>query len=308
MTPFDYSEINLAAGTYTPSTVKRNSKAFRFWLRSLFQRAESVIKFNGLPEDWKLNSDKFYDWLFLYGFIGVLDVSEYGTIFNKCDLYGQNLYYKPTEIIVSNPALRGGSIRKKIGVDAALIKLTPDFQGIIDICVYYAEKLSLLDGAQNTSFINSKIPFMLGAKNKAAAEMLKKMLDKVNSGEPTVIYDIKAEDNIKNGDSPFHVFKLFEGTDYISDKLLQDTQTILNEFDCEIGIQTLPYQKAERMVTSEADSKKQDSIARCTTWLRCINDSLPEVNSMFNLNISAELTFDNVGEVVTNGKDDTLRI
>lgn len=123
----------------------------------------------------------------------------------------------------------------------------------------------MLDSAQNVCLINSKIPFYFGAKSKAAAETLKKMIDKVNAGDPIVIADLVVADDPKSKDSPFHFFKLFEGSDYITDKLLQDTATVLNQFDTEIGIKTLPYQKAERLVTSEAESKQEESLARVTT-------------------------------------------
>lgn len=300
--PLDYSELNLLAGTYTPSTCKRNSKAFRFWCRALFQRAISVIEFEGFPEEWKENKDKWNEWLFLHGFLVITEDDAIGKFFNPCSFYGYNLYYKPTDVIITNPALNG-SLNRKIGVDAALIKLSPDYMGIMDIIVYYAEKLSLLDGAQNVCLINSKVPFFFGAKNRAAAEAIKKMLDKVNSGEPVAIFDSIVADDPKTKESPFHFFKPFEGKDYITDKLLQDTATVLNQFDTEIGIQTLPYQKAERMITSEAESKKQESIARCTTWIETINDTLTVANKLFDLNIKAKLKF-NGGD--TNGQNNIV--
>ena len=52
-TPLNYDQINLAAGTYSPSTVKAYSnKTFDFWVRALFQRACSVIEFD-LIEEWE---------------------------------------------------------------------------------------------------------------------------------------------------------------------------------------------------------------------------------------------------------------
>lgn len=300
--PFDYSELNLLVNQCTPNTLKKSSKAFRFWCRALFQRAVSVIEFENFPEDWKENLDKWNEWLFLHGFLAITNDSRVGMFFNPCSFYGFNLYRKPTNLLIVNPALPT-SVERTIGTDAALIKLSPDYVGIWDIITYYAEKLALLDGAQNISYINSKIPFFFGAKNKAAAESIMKMLDKVNSGEPAAIFDITIADDPKTKESPFHFFKPFEGKDYITDKLLQDTATILNQFDTEIGIQTLPYQKAERMVTSEAESKKQESVARCTTWINTINESLTIANKMFNLNIRAKLRF---GGDTNNGQNDIM--
>ena len=50
--PFNFPELNLIEGSYTPSCVKaKNNAAFSYWERALFQRACSVIDFE-LPEDW----------------------------------------------------------------------------------------------------------------------------------------------------------------------------------------------------------------------------------------------------------------
>ena len=196
------------------------------------------------------------------------------------------------------------SLNLKIGTECQLMKLTPDYMGVYDIITYYAEKLALNDTALSTSLINSKIPFMLGAKNRAAAQSLKKMLDIVNRGEPAVVYDQRIQDDVQTKDSPFQQVKLFSGTDYITDKLIQDHASILNNFDTEIGIQTLPYEKKERFVTAEADAKKMESIARCTVWVRTLNESFEEIKALYpELDMKAELTFE---EVNNNGKDNTL--
>ena len=94
---------------------------------------------------------------------------------------------------------------------------------------------------------------------------------------------------------------------YITKDLLQDFQTILNNFDAEIGIPTIPYAKKERMVTSEAESRVLDSTSRSTVWINTLKSSLKEVNSMFGLNIDAELHYkeDDTMEV-DDGEVDTL--
>ena len=88
---------------------------------------------------------------------------------------GYDFYYQPTEAIISNPRY---DARLKIGEECEILKLTPDYFGIWDIISYYSEKLSVLDNAINMSLINNKFAFLLGARNKAAGEALKKMLDK----------------------------------------------------------------------------------------------------------------------------------
>ena len=51
-TPLNYQQINIAAGSYTPSSVKSyNNQTFAFWERALFQRAQSVLDFE-VPKEW----------------------------------------------------------------------------------------------------------------------------------------------------------------------------------------------------------------------------------------------------------------
>lgn len=290
--PMNYEKVNNINAQYIPQNVKNlNTVVYKYWERSLFQRAESVLEFNGLPDDWSgAVKDFFLYCLFRFGFIGVWDDEKVGLVFNPGTLSGYNFYYQPTEFLVTNPTLKG-SRSLKIGVDTELIKLTPDYMGIWDVIAYYAEKLATLDSAINMAIINSKFAWLLGAKNKAVAQTLKAVFDKINKGDPLVIFN-KMPDDPSSKSEPFQFIDRDVKRSYITTELLNDFQTVLNNFDCEIGIPTIPYQKKERLVTSEADSKVIDSISRVTVWMETLNDSLALVNKKYGLNISVKLRFD----------------
>ena len=68
--------------------------------------------------------------------------------------------------------------------------------------------------------------------------------------------------------------------------------TILNQFDNEIGIPTVPYQKKERMVTSEADSKIIDATARSVVWRDCLVSCCKVINKMFGVDLKPTLRYD----------------
>lgn len=290
--PFNYDQINLAAGSTSPSTMKNyNNKTFAFWCRSLFQRACSVLEFD-LPNEWQGSTrDFFYYCLFKFGFVAVADLDKYGIVFQPCSLTGIDLYYQPTDAIISNPAFPT-SKQLKIGEECEIIKLTPDYMGVWDIIEYYAEKLSLLDNAINISLVNNKFAFMIGARNKTAGQAIKKMLDKVNRGEPAVIFDMKLLNDPQDKAEPWQIWerKNLKET-YLTSEQLMDFQTILNNFDTEIGIPVLPYQKKERMVTSEAESKIIDATSRSTVWYDTITSSLEKVNSLFGLELAVNLRY-----------------
>lgn len=293
--PLNYNQINVAAGSYNPSPVKAyNNKTFGFWERSLFQRACSVIQFD-LPVEWEGNvKDFFYYCLFKFGYVAVFETPEYGKVFQPCTLQGQNFYYQPTKADVSNPLYQASLT---IGEECELIKLTPDYFGIWDVISYYAEKLSTLDNAINMSLINNKYAFILGARNKTAGEALKKIIDKVNKGEPAIIYDMKLLNDPQDKAEPWQFLERKSLKDsYLTTDQLMDFQTILNNFDTEIGIPVLPYQKKERMVVSEAESKIIDATSRSVVWFDTLSSSVEKVNNMFDLNLTVKMRYENTDE------------
>ena len=278
--PFNYDRINVAAGTYNPSPVKAyNNQTFAFWSRNLFQRMTSVFEWT-LPDEWQGPRKDFFLWcLYQFGYVAISRNDEFGTFFQPATIGGMDFYYQPKYCLISNPLYNA---KLEIGKECEILKLTPDYFGLFDIIEYYAAKLSTLDNAIDMSLINNKFAFMLFAKNKAAAEAFKKAMDKINSGEPAVVTDIKLYNDSTDKAEPW---QFWERPDlkkaYLTTDQLQDFQTILNNFDAEIGIPCLPYQKKERMVQSEAESRQLDSRARSTRLFETLQGSISDVKKLY---------------------------
>lgn len=303
--PLYYDKLNYLDNTFFPNTYKnRNNLSFGYWQRSLFQRACSTLVFD-LPETWQgSRKDFFYYCLFRFGHIVVFYDIEYGITFQPCNLKGYDLYYQPTTALVNNPVFKKNK-EFTLGSNAELIKLTPDYQGIFDIIDFYADKLSSLDAAINMSIINNKFAWLLGAKTKAAAESLKKMLDKVNRGEAAVIFDSKlVQDDPISKDTPFQVWDRNLKNNYITSDQLKDLETILYNFDSEVGIPTIDNgQKKERMVVSEAEARSIDSTARSIIWFDTLQSSIKLVNEMFDTDISVSLRYDKMDEDINTNDE-----
>lgn len=301
--PFEYGEIASIANIYQPSTQKNyNNHAFMFWQRTLFQRASSSMIFK-LPKEWNGNKKDFFLYvMFKVGYCVVFKLEKYGLVFQPCTLSGQNLYYQPTEVLVSNPAI-SECPKLVIGKNCELLKLTPDYRGIWDIIRYYAEKLALIDSALNMSISNAKVAYILGAKNKNAATALKVIMDKVNAGQTAVFYD-KAIENDINGGDPWIAFDRRNVKDaYMGSELLDNVRTLINNFDSEIGIPTMPSEKKERMVTDEVNSRLIDGMSRAIVWEECFNESAVKVNKMFTTNIGVEFRYKGILKVRKGGGD-----
>lgn len=301
--PLNYEQINNISGHINPSMLKYcNAQTYAYWQRSLFQRAISTIKFSGLPDTWEGPVKDFFNYcIFAIGHVGVFKTQNFGLSFQPGNPCGFDFYYQPVEYIVSNPKLNK---RFTIHKDCEVIKLTPDWKGIWDIICYYSMLLASLDNAINMSIVNNKFAFLLGAKNKATAEALKKVFDKINAGEPTIIVDdnILLKDDTTSKTEPWNFLERSNlKQSYLTTDQLMDRQTLISAFDAEIGIKSIyNNNKKERMVTAEAEGREQDSTARLNVWKDTLESSLKLVNEMFDTNISVTMSYEEKKEESIN--------
>ena len=288
---FGYGIANFENASFFPSTIHSNSILTSYEYRYLLQRAISVFDWN-IPESVERNYFLYTLYSIGYGF--VFNTKKYGTIFNHGGLSGYDIYYQPRFAVVANPLLTeqyGEDATKYgrmiIGEDCSIVRLTPDYHGIIDICKYYADLLSIASSSLVTNLYNTKLAYIFGAANKNIAESLKKMYDKIASGEPAVVVDKKLFD--ENGNLLLSMFNSAVKTVYIGDELLQDIRSILNDFDSCIGIPNSNLNKKERLITDEANMNNFETKSLCYLWLDTLNKDLKKSNEMFpNFKISVK--------------------
>lgn len=303
--PFMYDEINTIAGMYQPSMVHiYNTEAYYFWERALYQRLCSVLKITTYPENWQGAAKDFLQAiLYRRGFLTVFNTAEYGKMFQPCEPGAyKNVMYQPTSVLVRNPYANNLDGEYFIGKDCEILKLTPDWAGVWDIIAYHAAKLAQLDGAIDVSIINSKFAYMLGARDKAGREALKKGMDLINEGNPFVIFDTNIMKNKTDKEDSIIFLDRKVKDSYITTDLLQDFQTILDHFDRQVGIPTIPYEKKERLVTAETD--RTDDQAK--TWLNCLKSSNENITRFFGEKVfDFELAFDEEREEAEDNAGDT---
>ena len=301
--PYGYSELNLIEGTYSPSEIHNTDNyAYWYWVRSLFLRVSSVLEFD-LPNNWTSEAkDFFYYCLFKYGFVVIFNDDDKGISFQPCTLYGYDFYYQPTRATVTNPALNT-SLELTLHEEGELIKLSPDYLGVWDAIDFYAEKLANMCCSFDMTCENSKVAFVFAGKTKSARETIKKILDKISKGVTTVVADSTvASPNGKDAE-PFTWLTRNAKDSYIGTDLLQDIQTVLNMFDREIGIPTIPYQKKERMVDFESKSALLDATSKITTWKRTLKSSIENVNKLFGTSISVKIRADEVTDSLPDNSE-----
>ena len=153
--------------------------------------------------------------------------------------------------------------------------------------------------------INNKFAFFLGAKNKAAGQAIKKMLDMVNKGEPAVVWDMKLMNDPTDKDVPWQEWKR-DINEKLTTELLTNFRTIIADFDAEIGIPTNGFEKKERMITDEANIKQADGKARSVSWYETVESSIEKIKKLYpDIRLSCSMRYQTLGEPaeVTGGDD-----
>lgn len=280
--PYYYNYINAETSQVTPSTVHvKDSGLCRYFTKYLLQKAMSVFEWD-LPETW--NKDYFLYVLYCWGYIAVVNTDKFGVIPQGCGLKGYDVFYAPTHAVIANPLL-SGILEPRIGTQCELLKLQPDFSGILDLVGHYAEQMALASQSVSVNLLNSKLSYVFTAKTKALAESLKKMYDQIVSGEPAVVIDSRLK-NAADGEETWKAFEQNVGGNYIVTNLLADLRKIESMFDTEIGIPNANTDKRERLIQDEVNANNIETYSKCAMWLENLQDACKRVNDMFGLSIA----------------------
>ena len=280
--PYYYNYINAETSQVTPSTVHvKDSGLCRYFTKYLLQKAMSVFEWD-LPETW--NKDYFLYVLYCWGYVAVVNTDKFGVIPQGCGLKGYDVFYAPTHAVIANPLL-SGILEPRIGTQCELLKLQPDFSGILDLVGHYAEQMALASQSVSVNLLNSKLSYVFTAKTKALAESLKKMYDQIASGEPAVVIDSRLK-NAADGEETWKAFEQNVGGNYIVTNLLADLRKIESMFDTEIGIPNANTDKRERLIQDEVNANNIETFSKCAMWLENLQDACKRVNDMFGLSIS----------------------
>ena len=272
--PMTYESINMYTGLISPTGEVQNDMTTAYFWRCLYHRLMSVITFK-LPQEWNYNY--FKNILFGRGFIAVIDSPEYGIIPQICTVSGYGLYLQPTKIIVAQPLVKFEGRR---GENCEIIRLTPDWLGVIDIVDHYAYELATAYTSVNVSLINSRAGMLAYAKNKNALETIKVIAEKLSAGEPLVVADKVLKSDDINGEEPLFTTAFDPARNYITDKLLNDMASILNEFDREIGVPIVDDKK-ERRIEAEVNAMTSDAGCRLDVWKESLTESIRDVKRVF---------------------------
>lgn len=303
--PVSFEALNKYSSSRSVAGQIVNDENTAYFMRSLYQRLISGAKFK-LPKAWAQGERYFKNVLFSNGFIGIVKTDEYGVIPQICAPSGYGLFLQPTKLIVAQPLV---NMEGTIGEDCEVIHLTNDWTGVWDIVEHYAIRLSTAITSVDCSLMISRLAILAGAKNKSASETLKYLFEQISAGNPFNVYDkeLKDTNDLSGKDEPIWTEAFNVKENYITDKLLENIETIMHQFDAEVGILS-GTSKKERMITDEVTANSDDTCARASSWYNNLEESFDKVNDLFpDLKLGFTLRFGGEDREY-NAKNDSDRV
>lgn len=294
---FDYATA--LQNAVTPGTLKpRDNVTTQYYIRYLLKRAFSVFDFGNIPENWDI--DYFRYILFGWGHLVVINSPTVGVIPQACTLGGFGVYRTPTFACIANPALPQNEVGKywlsavynyqehrDIKGTAVLVKLQPDYRGILDVCTITAERLAYMHEALIMNLANSKLAYIIGAGDKGAAETFKAAIDSIQAGNLAVA----AGKNLWDKDTGNPLWQGFANNlraNYIATDILENMRTEMNDFNSFLGIPNTNYSKKAHMTEAEVNANDVETESLVDIMLETVKACLDNVNSTYGLNITVE--------------------
>ena len=286
--PIYYDFANAWQTSKAPTaTHPRDNMCAQYYTRYLLKRAMSLFKWE-LPEYW--DKDYFLYTLYCFGYVAVVNTNEFGVIPQYGALSGYDVFFRPRKVYVTNPVFSASEKReynlRGDKPDGALIKLQPDYSGLMDVCGMYAERLAYCHEALVMNLGNSKLSYVFMSDNKAAQETFKRMFDKIQQGDPAVMVGGKLKD--ADGKPLWEMFTQNLKQNYIATDIINDMRGIMAEYDSFIGIPSANTTKRERLITDEVNANNTETETLIDLIEQTLTDTIKHCNNVFGLNLSAE--------------------
>lgn len=280
-----------------------------YWERSLFQRMRTLYDIEGLPQASKdqiqTDKDAFMWGLFQMGFLVMFNTVNYGLTFQPGTPAGVGLQYEPTSMTVTTPYF---NFERPliIGEECNVIKMTPDYQGIWDIISKYAQELLLQEVAIRQSQYNARFAYAIAADNNNQASTIKAMFERVENGEPYIVYNNNLKQKGMQNSEPTVPWAQLDRDlkkNFILPELLEGRRQILEDFYREIGV-PLPIDKKERVNVRETEIATAEGYTRRQVWKQCLDESLDRCNRMYGTELRAVFTDFNISDTEGDTSND----
>lgn len=295
--PIYYNYATQLSNAISPGSVHpKDNTTTRYYMDYLLKRAMSVLKFDNIPDNW----DRYYFEYVLYcrGFVAIIDSPTFGVIPQLCQIGGWNIYRAPSFAMIANQVLPSEETGRYWLADeynkqehpdikgtCVLIRLQPNFKGLLDVCSITAERLAYMHEALMMNLANSKLAYILAADNKATAELFKAAVDSIQEGNLMVAAGKGLWDKT-TGKQLWQGFSQNLSQNYIATNILEDMRAELNDFNNFIGIPSTNYNKKAHMTEVEVNANDVETESLVDVMYESVKMGIDKMNVRYGLDVT----------------------
>lgn len=262
---------------------------FNYWFNKLLDVCLNMFIYEGLPDTLPARELETCLLLQQDGHALVFYTPRYGVVCAWSELYGYDLYYKPTRAVYSQPVL--GSADLVIGEDCEVIynnslesgyyTYTSD-GGLYTFLSRYARALADIDSTISIYTINKRAVDYPIAKNEKTRQSIQAFYKKLKEGTTDIIVDdfiLEAFKSVERG--------MVNNGDKLND-LLVAKDKILEQFFRDLGIRFYNPKRAQ-VNSDEINATTQLLVINTDDMLKARQEGIKRVNEHYGLNISVRL-------------------
>ena len=245
----------------------------------MLNRSMMIFNYKGLPDTLPKSELERMLQVNGYCFIMEVDGKLYG--FNGGLGGERDVYNRPTEITISNPALK---LNKTVKLtDGVLIKNDDMMQGLIPIYAKYSSILAENEITMILSNVNKRVNNLISVSDDNTAESARLYLKKLYEGDIGFIFENKLYDSLKS--SPITP----QGAGSLQD-LFEFHQYIKASMYNEIGLNANFNMKRSRLVSDEVALNLDSLYPLVDNMLEQRKQGVQDIKDKFNIDISVEFT------------------
>ena len=265
--------------TYFQGFIKDKDKAVNHFIENMLARTQSMFKYEGLPDT--IPQSELERILQTSGNIFVTKVDGKLYALNGGMSGELDAYYRPTQYIVANPALKLNKTYT-IGVDGVVILNDTNANSILNIIGAYAVLYTDTIISLNTASVLTRIPMLISASDDKTKDSADLFMQKILDGDFSVI-----------GENAFFKGVTTHNTQSSNASQLTQLIELIQYYKAsmynELGLNANFNMKRERLNTSEVSMNIDVLLPYVDNMLVERQKALELINKMFDTNISVEL-------------------
>lgn len=276
------------------SYVTKKPKSAKYYFRYLLNRTMMMFEYKNLPET--IDQQILERYLQVNG-VACIGKADDDKLYCFNGSWGgiQDVYYRPTKFIVSNPHISqlgdgtGKTFTKEYTIfgtqphDAVLMRNDTEWASLTPLIARYAVMMCENCVTVRTATIMLRCLALLSADSDSTKKSAEGYLSKLENGELGVIAETRFSKGINLQSPPSN------NGSYLT-QFIELQQYLKGSFFNELGLRANYNMKREAIGQGESTLDADSILPLCDNMLKCRREDIAEINNLFNLDITVDFS------------------